>query len=166
MTKSAETEYKEWNEILKKLCPDVRLSISFSWAENYRDFEYNFSKYKVVLDAITKLTRIGFIQQLTTDAVKSFIKKICMMSKILFRSELNKTEIYFTKEYDRHMYPPEYNNLSFTLVYIKALRTSVPFVFRPSFPVYVFESVADAILDWSSDYFDGINIQIIKNTWE
>lgn len=164
MTKSVETEYKEWNEILKKLCPDVRLGISYSWAENYRDFEYNFSKYKVVLDVITKLTRIGFIQQLTTDA--DFIQKVCMMSKILFRSALNKTNAYFTKEYDRHMYPPEYNNLSFTLVYIKALRTSVPFVFRRNFTVYVFESVADAILDWSFDYFDGINIQIIKNTWE
>ena len=164
MTKSVETEYKEWNEILKKLCPDVRLSISYSWAENYRDFEYNFSKYKVVLDAITKITKVGSIQRLATDA--DFIQKVCMMSKILFRSELNKTETYFTKEYDRHMYPPEYNNLSFTLVYIKALRTSVPFVFRRNFPVYVFESVADAILDWSSDYFDGINIQIIKNTWE
>lgn len=164
MTKSVETEYKEWNEILKKLCPDVRLGISYSWAENYIDFEYNFSKYKVVLDAITKLTKVGFIQRLTTDT--NFIQKVCMMSKMLFRSELNKTETYFTKEYDRHMYPPEYNNLSFTLVYIKALRTSVPFDFRPNFPVYVFESVADAILDWSSDYFDGINIQIIKNTWE
>ena len=160
MTKSAETEYKEWNEILKKLCPDVRLSISYSWAENYRDFEYNFSKYKVVLDVIIKLTKV----QLTTDT--DFIQKVCMMSKILFRSVLNKTKAYFTKEYDRHMYPPEYNNLSFTLVYIKALRTAVPFVFRPNFPVYVFESVADAILDWSPDYFDGINIQIIKNTWE
>lgn len=164
MTKSVETEYKEWNEILKKLCPDVRLSISYSWAENYRDFEYNFSKYKVVLDAIIKLTKVGFIQQLTTDT--DFIQKVCMMSKILFRSALNKTKAYFTKEYDRHMYPPEYNNLSFTLVYIKALRTAVPFVFRSNFPVYVFESVADAILDWSPDYFDGINIQIIKNTWE
>lgn len=164
MTKSVETEYKEWNEILKKLCPDVRLGISYSWAENYIDFEYNFSKYKVVLDAITKITKVGFIQRLTTDA--DFIQKVCMMSKILFRSELNKTTAYFTKEYDRHMYPPEYNNLSFTLVYIKALRIAVPFVFRPNFPVYVFESVADAILDWSSDYFDGINIQIIKNTWE
>lgn len=164
MTKSVETEYKEWNEILKNLCPDVRLGISYSWAENYRDFEYNFSKYKVVLDAITKLTKVGFIQRLATDA--DFIQKVCMMSKILFRSALNKTETYFTKEYDRHMYPPEYNNLSFTLVYIKALRTAIPFVFRPNFPVYVFESVADAILDWSSDYFDGINIQIIKNTWE
>ena len=164
MTKSVETEYKEWNEILKKLCPNVRLSISYSWAENYRDFEYNFSKYKVVLDAITKITKAGSIQRLTTDA--DFIQKVCMMSKILFRSALNKTNAYFTKEYDRHMYPPEYNNLSFTLVYIKALRTAVPFVFRPNFPVYVFESVADAILDWSSDYFDGINIQIIKNTWE
>ena len=164
MTKSVETEYKEWNEILKKLCPDVRLGISYSWAENYRDFEYNFSKYKVVLDAITTLTKVGFIQRLTTDT--DFIQKVCMMSKILFRSALNKTKAYFTKEYDRHMYPPEYNNLSFTLVYIKALRTAVPFVFRPNFPVYVFESVADAILDWSPDYFDGINIQIIKNTWE
>ena len=164
MTKLVETEYKEWNEILKKLCPDVRLGISYSWAENYRDFEYNFSKYKVVLDAITKLTKVGFIQRLTTDA--DFIQKVCMMSKILFRSALNKTKTYFTKEYDRHMYPPEYNNLSFTLVYIKALRTAVPFVFRPNFSVYVFESVADVILDWSSDYFDGINIQIIKNTWE
>ena len=166
MTKSVETEYKEWNEILKKLSLDARLSISFSWAENYRDFEYSFSKYKVVLDAITKLTRISVIQRLTTDVVKSFIQKVCMMSKILFRFELNKTETYFTKEYDRHMYPPEYNNLSFTMVYIKALRTSLPFVFRPNFPVYVFESVADVILDWRSDYFDGINIQIIKNTWE
>lgn len=164
MTKSVETEYKEWNEILKKLCPDVRLGISYSWAENYRDFEYNFSKYKVVLDAITKITKVGSIQRLTTDAY--FIQKVCMMSKILFRSALNKTNTYFTKEYDRHMYPPEYNNLSFTLVYIKALRTAVPFVFRSNFPVYVFESVVDAILDWSSDYFDGINIQIIKNTWE
>ena len=164
MTKSAETEYKEWNEILKKLCPDVRLGISYSWAENYRDFEYNFSKYKVVLDAITKITKVGSIQLLTTDA--DFIQKVCMMSKILSRSVLDKTNAYFTKEYDRNMYPPEYNNLSFTLVYIKALRTSVPFVFRRNFPVYVFESVADAILDWSSDYFDGINIQIIKNTWE
>ena len=164
MTKSAETEYKEWNEILNKLCLDVRLSISYSWAENYRDFEYNFSKYKVVLDAITKLTKVGFIQRLTTDT--DFIQKVCMMSKILFRSALNKTKAYFTKEYDRYMYPPEYNNLSFTLAYIKALRTAVPFVFRSNFPVYVFESVADAILDWSSDYFDGINIQIIKNTWE
>ena len=164
MTKSVETEYKEWNEILKKLCPDVCLGISYSWAENYRDFEYNFSKYKVVLDAITKLTKVGFIQRLTTDT--DFIQKVCMMSKILFRSALNKTKAYFTKEYDRYMYPPEYNNLSFTLAYIKALRTAVPFVFRPNFPVYVFESVADAILDWSSDYFDGINIQIIKNTWE
>ena len=160
MTKSVETEYKEWNEILKKLCPDVRLGISYSWAENYRDFEYNFSKYKVVLDAIIKLTKV----QLTTDT--DFIQKVCMMSKILFRSALNKTKAYFTKEYDRHMYPPEYNNLIFTLVYIKALRTAVPFVFRSNFPVYVFESVADAILDWSPDYFDGINIQIIKNTWE
>ena len=164
MTKSVETEYKEWNEILKKLCPDVRLGISYSWAENYRDFEYNFSKYKVILDAITKLTKVGFIQRPTTDT--DFIQKVCMMSKILFRSALNKTKAYFTKEYDRYMYPPEYNNLSFTLVYIKALRTAVPFVFRSNFPVYVFESVADAILDWSSDYFDGINIQIIKNTWE
>ena len=156
MTKSVETEYKEWNEILKRLCHNVRLSISYSWAENYIDFEYNFSKYKVVLDAITKLTKV----RLTTDV--DFIQKVCMMSKILFRSELNK----ITKEYDRHMYPPEYNNLSFTLVYIKALRTAVPFVFRRNFPVYVFESVADAILNWSTDYFDGINIQIIKNTWE
>lgn len=164
MTKSAETEYKEWNEILKKLCPDVRLGISYSWAENYKDFEYNFSKYKVVLDATTKITKVGSIQRLTTDA--DFIQKVCMMSKILCRSVLDKTNAYFTKEYDRHMYPPEYNNLSFTLVYIKALRTAVPFVFRPNFPVYVFESVADVILDWSSDYFDGINIQIIKNTWE
>lgn len=164
MTKSAETEYKEWNEILKKLCPDVRLGISYSWAENYKDFEYNFSKYKVVLDAITKITKVGSIQLLTTDA--DFIQKVCMMSKILSRSVLDKTNAYFTKEYDRNMYPPEYNNLSFTLAYIKALRTSVPFVFRRNFPVYVFESVADAILDWSSDYFDGINIQIIKNTWE
>ena len=164
MTKSVETEYKEWNEILKKLCPDVRLGISYSWAENYKDFEYNFSKYKVVLDAITKITNVGSIQLLTTDA--DFIQKVCMMSKILSRSVLDKTNAYFTKDYDRNMYPPEYNNLSFTLVYIKALRTSVPFVFRRNFPVYVFESVADAILDWSSDYFDGINIQIIKNTWE
>ena len=164
MTKSVETEYKEWNEILKKLCPDVRLGISYSWAENYKDFEYNFSKYKVVLDAITKITKVDSIQLLTTDA--DFIQKVCMMSKILSRSVLDKTNAYFTKEYDRNMYPPEYNNLSFTLVYIKALRTSVPFVFRRNFPVYVFESVADAILDWSSDYFDGINIQIIKNTWE
>lgn len=164
MTKSAETEYKEWNEILKKLCPDVRLSISYSWAENYRDFEYNFSKYKVVLDAITKITKVGSIQRLTTDA--DFIQKVCMMSKILIRSVLDKTNAYFTKEYDRNMYPPEFNNLSFTLVYIKALRTSVPSDFRRNFPVYVFESVADVILDLSSDYFDGINIQIIKNTWE
>ena len=165
MTKSAETEYKEWNEILKKLCPDVRLSISYSWAENYRDFEYNFSKYKVVLDAITKLTRIGFIQQLTIDAVKSFIQKVCIMSKNILKFELIKAGAYFTKEYDRNIYPPEYNNLCFTLVYIKALRISVNF-FRRNFPVYVFESVADAILDLSSDYFDGIDIQIIKNTWE
>lgn len=166
MTKLVETEYKEWNEILKKLCPDVRLGISYSWAENYKDFEYNFSKYKVVLDAITKIIRIGFIQQLTIDAVKSFIQKVCIMSKNILKFELIKAEAYFTKEYDRHMYPPEFKNLSFTLVYIKALRTSVPSVFRRNFPVYVFESVADAILDWSSDYFDGINIQIIKNTWE
>lgn len=166
MTKSVETEYKEWNEILNKLSTNVRLSISYSWAENYRDFEYNFSKYKDVLDVITKLTQIGFIQRLTTDAVKTFIQKVCMMSRIMFRSELGKIGTYFTKEYDRHMYPPEYNNLSFTLVYIKALRTAIPFVFRSNFPVYVFESVADGILDWSSDYFDGINIQIIKNTWE
>ena len=116
------------------------------------------------MDAITKITKVGSIQLLTTDA--DFIQKVCMMSKILSRSVLDKTNAHFTKEYDRNMYPPEYNNLSFTLVYIKALRTSVPFVFRRNFPVYVFESVADAILDWSSDYFDGINIQIIKNTWE
>ena len=166
MTKSVETEYKEWNEILKKLCPDVRLSISYSWAENYRDFEYNFSKYKVVLDEITKLTNISFTLQLTIDAVKTFIQKVCIMSKTMLRLVLIKAGAYFTKEYDRYMYPPEYNNLSFTLVYIKALRTAVPFDFRPNFPVYVFESVADAILDWSPDYFDGINIQIIKNTWE
>lgn len=166
MTKLVETEYKEWNEILKKLCTNVRLNISYSWAENYKDFEYNFSKYKVVLDAITKLTRIGFIQQLTIDAVKSFIQKVVIMSKNILKFELIKAGAYFTKEYDRNIYPPEYNNLCFTLVYIKALRTAVPFILRPNFPVYVFESVADAILDWSPDYFDGINIQIIKNTWE
>ena len=74
MTKLVETEYNEWNEILKKLCPDVRLGISYSWAENYRDFEYNFSKYKVVLDAITKITKVGSIQWLTTDAY--FIQKV------------------------------------------------------------------------------------------
>ena len=77
MTKSAETEYKEWNEILKKLCTDVRLGISYSWAENYRDFEYNFSKYKVVLDVITKLTKVGFIQRLTVDA--DFIQKVTVV---------------------------------------------------------------------------------------
>jgi hypothetical protein len=52
------------------------------------------------------------------------------------------------------------------LIWVKCIRDAVPATSYDEFPVYVFPAIAEAIIEYSPEFFNGINVQIIKNTWE
>lgn len=59
----------------------------------------------------------------------------------------------------------ETNMLRFTLMYVTCLKEAYNNDELLRYPIYVFEQVAGAIIDVLPGFFEGLNVNIIENTW-
>ena len=69
------------------------------------------------------------------------------------------------EEYERVMHPAESNMLRFTLMYVSCLRQVYDNNELLFYSIYVFEQVAEVIINLMPGFFEGLNINIIENTW-
>lgn len=159
MTESAENLNK-WGEVTKNFDPMYVRSLTTSWAANY-DFDDDPEKYRQMFIAGKRYFYIDFSMQSLSPVITFSIA-----SRKCFSKAYDKTVEFFVKNYERYPFPPEIKNFYFTLAWVKCIRDAIPATSYGEFPVYVFPAIAEAIIEYHPEYFNGINVQIIKNTWE
>lgn len=165
MTESAENLNK-WGEVTKNFDPMYARSLSTSWAANY-DFDDDPEKYQQVFIAVKRHFHIYIdfsMQQLSPTIF--YVDKLSIASRRGFSKAFDRTVKFFVKNYERYPFPPEIKNFYFTVIWVNCIRDAVPATSYEEFPVYVFPSIAEAIIEHRPEFFNGINVQIIKNTWE
>lgn len=163
MTESAENLNK-WAEVTKNFDPMYARSLLTSWAENY-DFDDDLDKYRQMFIAVKRRFHIDFSMQSFSPTIQ-YVDKLSIASRKGFSKAYDKTVEFFVKNYERYPFHPEIKNFYFTLIWVKCIRDVVPATSYDEFPVYVFPAIAEAIIEYSPEFFNGINVQIIKNTWE
>lgn len=165
MTKSVENLNK-WAEVIKNFDPMYARSLLTSWAANY-DFDDDPEKYKQVFIAVKRHFHIyiDFSMQQLSPTI-TYVDKLSIASRKGFSKAYDKTVEFFIKNYDRYPMPPEIKNFYFTVIWVNCIRDAVPATSYEEFPVYVFPAIAEAIIEHRPEFFNGINVQIIKNTWE
>lgn len=163
MTESAENLNK-WGEVTKNFDPMYARSLLTSWAENY-DFDDDPDKYRQVFIAVKRHFYIDFSMQQLSPVI-TYVDKLSIASRKGFSKAYDRAVEFFVKNYERYPFPPEIKNFYFTLTWVKCIRDAVPATSYDEFPVYVFPAIAEAIIEYSPEFFNGINVQIIKNTWE
>lgn len=151
----------DYEETLKSANPMDRVLLSYSWTKYYEDFDNNTEKYKKVFQKIEEKTRVKF-----NIFHHTYVQKVALSSKNRFCYAIDDVKESFIKENEREMFPPEIKNFYFTLIWVKCIRDAIPITSYGEFPVYVFPAIAEAIIEYSPAFFNGINVQIIKNTWE
>lgn len=165
MTKSVENLNK-WGEVTKNFDPMYARSLVTSWAANY-DFDDDPEKYKQVFIAVKRRFHIYIdfsMQQLSPTIF--YVDKISIASRRGFSKAFDRTVKFFVKNYERYPFPPEIKNFYFTVIWVNCIRDAVPATSYEEFPVYVFPAIAEVIIEHRPEFFNGINVQIIKNTWE
>lgn len=150
----------EWDQIVKSANPMDRVLLSNSWAKYYEDFDDNTEKYEKVFQTIEERINIKFnIYHLV------YVQKVALFSKDRFFLTFDAIKESFMKESEREMFPPEINILRFTLMYASCLRQSYGADELMFYPIYIFEKVAEAIVDVMPEFFEGLNVKIIEKTW-
>lgn len=165
MIESAENLNK-WAEVTKNFDPMYARSLVTSWAANY-DFDDDPEKYKQVFIAVKRRFHIYIdfsMQQLSPTIF--YVDKLSIASRRGFSKAFDRTVKFFVKNYERYPFPPEIKNFYFTVIWVNCIRDAVPATSYEEFPVYVFPAIAEAIIEHRPEFFNGINVQIIKNTWE
>lgn len=165
MIESAENLNK-WAEVTKNFDPMYARSLVTSWAANY-DFDDDPEKYKQVFIAVKRHFHIYIdfsMQQLSPTIF--YVDKLSIASRRGFSKAFDRTVKFFVKNYERYPFPPEIKNFYFTVIWVNCIRDAVPATSYEEFPVYVFPATAEAIIEHRPEFFNGINVQIIKNTWE
>lgn len=150
----------DWEEILKSANPMDRVLLSHSWAKYYEDFEDNTGKYEKVFQTIEEKIQVKFNIYHHT-----YVQKVAVFSKNRFYFVISKIRESFLEENERDMFPPEINILRFTLMYASCLRKTYEQEELMHYPIYVFEKVAEAIVDVLPGFFEGLNVNIIEKTW-
>lgn len=165
MTESEENLNK-WGEVTKNFDPMYVRSLSTSWAANY-DFDDDPEKYKQVFIAVRRRFHIyiDFSMQQLSPTI-TYVDKLSIASRKGFSKAFDRTVKFFVKNYERYPFPPEIKNFYFTIIWVNCIRDAVPATSYEEFPVYVFPAIAEAIIEHRPEFFNGINVQIIKNTWE
>lgn len=165
MTESVESLNK-WAEVTKKFDPMYARSLLTSWAANY-DFDDDPEKYKQVFIAVKRHFHIyiNFSMQQLSPTI-TYVDKLSIASRKGFSKAYDRTVEFFVKNYERYPFPPEIKNFYFTVIWVNCIRDAVPATSYEEFPVYVFPAIAEAIIEHRPEFFNGINVQIIKNTWE
>lgn len=165
MIESAENLNK-WAEVTKNFDPMYARSLVTSWAANY-DFDDDPEKYKQVFIAVKRRFHIYIdfsMQQLSPTIF--YVDKLSIASRRGFSKAFDRMVKFFVKNYERYPFPPEIKNFYFTVIWVNCIRDAVPATSYEEFPVYVFPAIAEVIIEHRPEFFNGINVQIIKNTWE
>lgn len=150
----------DWDWIVKSANPMERALLSHSWAKHYKDFDDNTEKYEKVFQTIKEKIQVKFnIYHLI------YVQKVAFFSKDRFIRTFGLIKDNFMKENEREMFPPETNILRFTLMYASCLRQSYETDELMFYPIYIFEQVAEAIVDVMPEFFEGLNVKIIEKTW-
>lgn len=163
MTELAENLNK-WAEVIKDFDPMYARSLLTSWAANY-DFDDDPEKYRQLFIAVKRYFYIDFSMQQLSPVI-TYVDKLSIACRKSFAKAYDKVVEYFVKTYKRYPFPPEIKNFYFTMSWTKCIRDAIPSTSYEEFPVYVFPTIADAIVDNSPTFFNEINVQIIENTWE
>ena len=150
----------EWKDIISQSNPMERAQLPFAWAKYYEDFDDNPEKYKKVFQIIEDKIHIKFnIYHLV------FIQKVAFFSKTRYLYAIDIIKESFMKVNEREMFPPEINMLRFTLMYVSCLRQAYEQNEWANYPIYVFEQIAEAVIDVWPSFFKGLNVNIIEKTW-
>ena len=150
----------EWNDIINQSNPIERAHLPWAWADCYEDFDNNPKKYEKVFKVIEEKIYIKFnIYHLV------FIQKVAFFSKTRFVYATDIIKESFIKANERETFPPETNMLRFTLMYVSCLRQAYEQNEWMNYPIYVFEQIAEAIVDVWPSFFKGLNVNIIDKTW-
>lgn len=150
----------DYEETLKSANPMDRVLLSYSWTKYYEDFDNNTEKYEKVFQKIEEKTRVKF-----NIFHHTYVQKVALFSKNCFRYAIDDVKESFIKENEREMFPPEINMLRFTLMYVSCVRQIYNFDKWVNYPIYVFEQLAEAIVNIWPGFFQGLNVNIIENTW-
>lgn len=155
---TSQEQSKHWIDYLNSMSFERQDVVFNEWSKDY-DFCHEY--YKDVLERLRLLTNLNFDKRMK-DPTMYFIKRASIVGRHLFRKALDQTEYYFKQHYDRVLYPPELNNASFTLIYCKAIKDVEGDVEKRSkWPVYVYDTVADAIIEHSPEFFNNLDLHII-----
>lgn len=145
---------------IMSLTPMERFERNYSWAKHYEDFDDNAKKYEKVFQIIEEKTFVKHnIYYLT------FIQKVALYSRNRFFFTIEDVNKIFLEENERDMRSAETNMLRFTLMYVTSLKEAYDNDELLHYPIYVFEQVAGAIIDVIPGFFEGLNVNIIENTW-
>ena len=145
---------------IMNLTPMERFERSYSWAKQYEDFDDNAKKYEKVFQIIEeKICVYHNVYCLT------FIQKVALYSRNRFFFTIEGVNRVFLEENGRDMCSAETIMLRFTLMYVTSLKEAYDNDELLHYPIYVFEQVAGAIIDVIPGFFEGLNVNIIENTW-
>lgn len=150
----------DYEKTLKSANPMDRVLLSYSWTKYYEDFDENTEKYEKVFQKIEEKTRVKF-----NIFHHTYIQKVSYFSRTRFFFATDQIKESFIKANEREMFPPEINMLRFTLMYIACIREAYEQNEWVYYPIYVFEQIAEAIVDVWPNFFRELNVNIIENTW-
>ena len=146
--------------MLMKLSPMERFELNFSWAKHYEDFDDNSEKYEKVFQKIEEKTYTKHNFYYLT-----YIQKVALYSRNRFAFTITEANKVFLEEYERDMRQAETNMLRFTLMYVSCLKQAYDNDELLFYPIYVFEQIAEVIINLMPEFFEGLNVNIIENTW-
>lgn len=143
-----------------KLSPMERFELNFSWAKHYEDFDDNSEKYEKVFQIIKEKTFVSHNFYYLT-----YIQKVALYARNRFYFTITEANKVFLEEHEREMCQAETNMLRFTLMYVSCLKQAYDDDELLFYPIYVFEQIAEVIADLMPGFFEGLNVNIIENTW-
>lgn len=140
------------------LTPMERFERNCSWAKPYEDFDDNAKKYEKVFQIIEEKTFVKHNFYYLT-----YIQKVALYSRNRFTFTIAEANRVFLEENGRDMRSAETNMLRFTLMYVTCLKEAYDNDGLLLYPIYIFEQVAEAIVDILPGFFEGLNVNIIEN---
>ena len=146
----------DWIDIISKLPFDERMRADLGdWADFY---DFSLPIYESILEDLYKATYIKFTVKNTISPTRTFIRKLSVQGKLKFKKQIEEVDNIFKEQNCRYMYLPEQHNLRFSLQILSVLKRHKE---REKIPIYVYDTVANALLDACPNLFDGVTIEII-----
>lgn len=119
----------------------------------YEHYDLNDPFMIPILDYIRKVTYISNNSK-SLDPARDYFQKVHIVGKkLLLESHFDYNELYLH----------EMKNLTWTVLYVKAIHDIYPVISKEKYKVYLYPEVAEVILATSPTFFDGLDVVFIQN---